>query len=103
MQEFSVCSVSFVPTTAFSDIDIRCFSFLLVGSGYDPVQPSIANPILHQEAEYHFGTAWPALMNTNVQSYLGEIRSSHHDFLDFLEQMIDIPQVDLLTCAVGQQ
>ena len=41
----------------------------------------------------------PAILNANVQSYLGEIRLSHRDSIDFLEQMIDIPQVDLLTCA----
>ena len=34
------------------------------------------------------------------QSYLGEIRSSHKDSLDFLERTINTPQVDLLTCAL---
>ena len=56
-------------------------------------------PTLHPEAEYLFGTMRPAILNANVQSYLGEIRLSHRDSIDFLEQMIDIPQVDLLTCA----
>jgi hypothetical protein len=41
----------------------------------------------------------PAILNANVQSYLREIRSSHKGSLDFLERMIDISQVDLLTCA----
>lgn len=39
------------------------------------------------------------LLNANVQSYLGEIKSNHLDSFDFLERMIDIPQLDLLLCA----
>ena len=39
------------------------------------------------------------LLNANVQSYLGEIKTNHRDSFDFLERMIDIPQVDLLACA----
>lgn len=88
------------PATDFSNVDLHHFSFLQAGSGYDPVQSSITIPILHPEAEYLFGMVCPSLMNMNVQSYLEEIRSSHHLSLDFLEWMIDIPQVDLLTCAL---
>lgn len=57
-------------------------------------------PTLHPEAEYLFGTVRNSLMDANMQSYLGEIWLSHRDPLDFLERMIDIPQVNLLSCAL---
>jgi hypothetical protein len=83
----------------FSDVELRCHAFLLAGSGYDPTTSSIVAPTLHPEAEYLFGTSRMVLLNANVQSYLGEIKTNHRDSFDFLERMIDIPQVDLLACA----
>jgi hypothetical protein len=83
----------------FSDTELRRHAFLLAGSGYNPDTSSIVAPLLHPEAEYLFGTSRTVLLNANVQSYLGEIKTNHRDSFDFLERMIDIPQVDLLACA----
>ena len=79
------------PSNDFSDAVLRRFSFLLAGSGLDSIHPEVIAPTFHPKAEYLFGTTRPAIMNANVQSYLGEIRSSHKDSLNFLERMIDIP------------
>ena len=39
-------------------------------------------------------------MNSNFQSYIGEIKMSSKDSLNFLERMLDIPQADPLACAL---
>jgi hypothetical protein len=80
------------PSTDFSNVHLCCFGFLLAGSGFDSLRPGVISPAFHPKAEYLFGFTQPAIMNANVQSYLGEIRLSHKDSLDFLERMIDIPR-----------
>lgn len=84
------CPVPCTLDTNFSNIDLPPR-----GLRVDPLRPIIISPTLHPEAEYLFGSTRPVLMNSNVQSYLREIRSGHQDSLDFLERMINIPQVDL--------
>jgi hypothetical protein len=82
-----------------TDIDMHRYAFLLAGSGSDTATNRFIAGAMNPEAEYLFSTSCLAVLNANVQGYIGELKTIFHDSTDYLDRLIDIPQVDLLACA----
>jgi hypothetical protein len=78
---------------------MRRYAFLLAGSGFDTTANHFVAGAMNPEAEYLFSTSRLAVLNANIQGYLGELKTVFRDSTDYLDRLIDIPQVDLLACA----
>jgi hypothetical protein len=87
------------PRTDHSNIDVRHFAFLLAGSGFNPTTNKITVATMSPEAEYLFSTSRLAVLNANVHGYIGELKTVFCNSTDYLDCLIDLPQVDFLACA----